>query len=315
MIGVLWLGVLAAGCGDESVSFDGGMPDAGSAGDAAIEASAADAGSDPDAGCTIAPVPWMPASTGGAAEEGILACMSRVRAAAESPHDARVPHDEVYALTTFGGGVETQDTACGGRADGSWFYAANAHRFSCGSRIRLVDRLRTRCVVVEVNDVGPHVCVEERTALPTWDVSPMAAAHLYGLSELGWIDHELAIGAQVKEDHPLGPCDEQLAADVNAGWIGGACASATDCTFEGASCNTEWPGGHCTQGCTTACPDREGASSYTVCADLGAGPTCLARCDFTLFSATGCRDGYACAIDTPTANGALRDVCLPAACR
>ena len=93
-------------------------------------------------------------------------------------------------------------------------------------------------------------------------------------------------------------------ANLNAGWIGGACGSDAECgLIEGGYCLLEpgapYPGGHCTQGCDLYCPDQEGAVT-TFCVDASdvgveaAGGLCHMRCDFGL-SPTGCRAGYQCA--------------------
>jgi hypothetical protein len=90
---------------------------------------------------------------------------------------------------------------------------------------------------------------------------------------------------------PVGPVD------INAGFIGGACASAATCTYADATCLAAWPGGHCSKACDRFCPDAAGMAT-TFCAagadvQAGAGGVCVQRCDFGK-SPTGCRDGYTC---------------------
>lgn len=290
----------------------GGQPsfDAGT-----LDASPFDGGT-PDGGCMPPPPPpeWVPVDTMGPDGEGVLACISRVGALT----DDRVPRDQGYDLTTFGGPGDEQPVACAGQpmADGTWYYAANAQRFSCGTYIRLVDPARARCVIVQVADVGPNACVEEAGARPIWDVSPLASQHLFGVSSAGWSEHRAVIGAPVGSDNALGPCDAQLATPTSflRGWIGGACDSPGDCNYASGECLTGWPGGTCSQPCTSSCPDRAGANAYTACIDVGDGTThCVARCDYTLF-ATGCRAGYACEERPHPTNGSVRPVCVPASC-
>jgi hypothetical protein len=278
-----------------------------------------DAGMPPaDSGCADppAPTPWMPVDTGGPAGETVSACLARVG----SRTDDRLPDEQRYDLTTFGGPGDEQPVACSGAADadGTWFYAANSQRFACGQRARLVDPARSRCVIVEVADLGPNACVEEAGGMPIWDVSPLAAQELFMVSSVGWSEHRAVFGAPVDSGNPLGPCDHlEDPSGINRQWIGGACTGAADCPFAGGAClgaADGWPGGHCTQTCTTNCPDRDGATAYTACADLDDGTTrCVARCDYTLY-ANGCRDGYGCFDSAHPTTGNNRRVCLPLMC-
>lgn len=313
---VLVLSYLGAlGCAGGPILIDGrsdaGLGDAGLADSAALDAAASDGGCAP-----TPPAGWSPIDTGGPDGETVSACLARVG----SRTDSRVPEDQGYDLTTFGGPGDEQDVACGGpRADGSWYYAAGSQRFACGQRVRLVSADRTRCVIVEVADVGPNACVEEAGARPIWDVSPLAAQHLVGSSSVGWSDHEAVLGAPVGSDNALGPCDAQLDAPDLAGFVGGPCASAADCTFDGAVCLTEaqgFPGGLCTRPCGGSCPDRAGAFAYTGCADVGPMVGCAARCDHTLFPETGCREGYGCETQPHPTDPSLpsRRVCVPLSC-
>ena len=101
--------------------------------------------------------------------------------------------------------ADTQATACGGRrADGNWYYAANAHRFGCGARFKVWnDR---GCVVVETADVGAHVCVEEAAGGAIWDLSPLAIQVLTGYSSAGWSEHIEIRSEPVNANTSLGPC-------------------------------------------------------------------------------------------------------------
>ena len=322
---------------DAGAMFDAGLVidassglDAGTALDAGIALDAGvprDAGSVADAStCTPieapSPAPWTRSSTGGPAGESVSACLAR----GPRPNvDPRIPQDQRYELTTFGGGTDTQPVSCGGmQADGTWYYAAGAQRFSCGQRIRLVDAARTHCVVVQVADLGPNLCVEAAGGAPIWDISPLAARHLYGGTSYGWSEHVGLVGAPVGSDSPLGPCDPQLASPAAflEGFVGGPCRSDADCRFAGGVCRTDaqgFPGGHCTAACASfGCPDQAGPNAFTGCADpTGRGEAlCAARCDHTLFPETGCRDGYGCFEQPHPTNptAPTRRVCVPLPC-
>ena len=104
--------------------------------------------------------------------------------------------------------------------------------------------------------------------------------------------------------------------NINAGWIGGPCNQDSDCAFDGGVCLPDeggYPRGMCTQECTRFCPDQEGMP-VTFCIDgVLMGPAaCVQRCDYILFSESGCRPGYRCTNrprtgEPDTTNG----VCLP----
>ena len=273
-----------------------------------------DAGVESDAGCMPAPpLPdWVPVDTGGPSGESVSACLARLG----SDTDDRRPVDQAYDLTTFGGPGDEQPVACPGTADadGTWYYAANSQRYACGQKVRLVNEARTSCVIVEVADLGPNSCVEEAGQMPIWDVSPLAANALFGVSSVGWSEHRQVRGAPVDNRNALGPCTLGGSGSFLAGFVGGPCTSAADCRYTGATCLTGLPGGACSLDCTTSCPDATGSVAYTACVDVGAARQCMARCDFTLFAA-GCRDGYACERRPhPTGAGEDRWVCLSAAC-
>ena len=326
-MGVAWRGALAAGiaaaiasgCGNGPFVIDARRDGAAEGADAAtpLDAGAMDGGPADGGSCGPPPLPaWVPTDTMGPDGEGVLACTMRVG----SLTDDRLPADQAYELTTFGAPSDVQPVSCAGAAvaDGSWYYAANAQRFSCGQRVRIVDAARSACVILEVADVGPSACVEEAARQPIWDVSPLAAQHLVGASSVGWSEHRGVWGAPVDAGNPLGPCDAHLAAPSLAGFIGGPCAGTADCGYPGGMCLAEadgFPGGACSLPCDTACPDRDGPFAYTACVAMAGGERrCLARCDFTLFE-RGCRDGYGCERRPhPTGAGDDRYVCVPTAC-
>ena len=91
-------------------------------------------------------------------------------------------------LTTFGGPGDGQSMACGeSKDDGSWYYAASKQRYGCGAHIQIT--ANGKCVVVETDDYGPDVCVENAAGGPIIDASPLVAEALFGASEEGWSDH------------------------------------------------------------------------------------------------------------------------------
>lgn len=321
----LCLSLSAGGCGGEGLitidARDGGGPGER---DSAAADGATDSGSTlpdsggADAGCVEAPAPrepWVPVDTGGPPGESVSACLARVG----SLTDDRLPEDQGYDITTFGGPGDEQPVSCASPdADGTWYYAANAQRFTCGQRIRMVDAARTRCVIVEVADLGPNACVEEAGAMPIFDVSPLASQALFDVDSVGWSEHRATFAAPVDNDNALGPCDHHTpSADRLAGFIGGECTSPVDCSYASSTCLTEaagYPGGLCTRPCTTGCPDADGPNAYTACHRFPDGSNrCVARCDFTLF-ATGCRDGYGCFDSPGLSGGPARQVCMPVTC-
>jgi len=182
-------------------------------------------------GSCEAPEPWVGADTQGPAGESVLGCLKRLG----SQIDTRIPVDQRYDLTTFGGPGDLQPVDCGDTrgADGTWYYAANKQRFACGTKVRLLDLARERCVVVEVADTGPNICVEEASGRPTWDVSPLASRQLFGVGQAGWSEGRGILGAPVHSSNALGPCDghsamaNQLGGAVVHAWTGrGQCGLA-----------------------------------------------------------------------------------------
>ncbi len=97
--------------------------------------------------------------------------------------------------------------------------------------------------------------------------------------------------------------------ELNQGWIGGACTSASSCSDPGYTsttlCETNgFTNGFCTQACTLSgstyvCPDAAqtgGTSGNTLtrCINANGLPRCTAECDFVQSPQTGCRPGYTC---------------------
>lgn len=117
---------------------------------------------------------------------------------------ASIPADRTYVITTFGGPGDQQPMSCGGRADGTWYYAASRQRYGCGARIAI--RANGRCVVAQTDDYGPDVCVERAAQRPIMDVSPAVARALFGSSGFGWSDRVTVTVDEVARSTPLGPC-------------------------------------------------------------------------------------------------------------
>jgi hypothetical protein len=92
----------------------------------------------------------------------------------------------------------------------------------------------------------------------------------------------------------------------NYHFIGGSCASASECPLATGQCLGAIPDGLCTQPCSGICPDSgEPFTAVTFCADLGSvlgsGPAgyCLSRCDTALYETNGgCRPGFHCGAAT-----------------
>lgn len=117
--------------------------------------------------------------------------------------------------------------------------------------------------------------------------------------------------------------------EFNTAWVGGKCASASECSSSAftrtAECETQgFPNGFCTQDCTLGsagryiCPDDTASAdaSGTKCvADDAGDPKCVGLCDFDL-SPTGCRPGYVCVLqqryETSTEDQ-IFPVCMPEA--
>lgn len=157
-------------------------------------------------------------STSGSSIEGVYD-LSGCHGTASSS----VPTDDRYVITTFGGAGDTQPMSCGGRADGTWYYAASRQRYGCGSRVAI--RANGKCVVAQTDDYGPDVCVERAANMPIIDVSPKVTRELFGTSSAGWSDHMVVTVEEVSTSTPLGPCTD--APPPPPGDDGAACPSAT----------------------------------------------------------------------------------------
>jgi hypothetical protein len=115
-----------------------------------------------------------------------------------------IPADHQYVITTFGGPGDAQPMSCGGYANGTSWYAASRQRYGCGSHIKV--EANGKCVVVQTDDYGPDVCVENAAHMPIIDVSPLVSKALFGESGAGWSDHMVVTVTEVDDATPLGPC-------------------------------------------------------------------------------------------------------------
>jgi MYXO-CTERM domain-containing protein len=140
-------------------------------------------------GCGTAPE--APVSRHSALTVGGCACASSGGCSALSFAD--IPADDIYYVTTFGGGGDNQTMACGGYADGTWAYIADSARFGCGAKL-IIAAGGKQCVA-HVADCGPNRCVEQAASssgcashFPIIDASPFITEYLLGVSSAGWSD-------------------------------------------------------------------------------------------------------------------------------
>jgi hypothetical protein len=114
------------------------------------------------------------------------------------------PADNLYYLTTFGGGSDNQRMACFGYADGRWLYIADSWRFGCRSRVKLTNPRTGRWCVTQVADVGPNICVERAAGKAIIDASPAVSRELYGIGSAGWSDRVVVRAELVAATTPVG---------------------------------------------------------------------------------------------------------------
>ncbi|MEO8875295.1 MAG: hypothetical protein ABI461_06900 [Polyangiaceae bacterium] len=123
-----------------------------------------------------------------------------------------VPSSGNYELTSFGGPGESGIMSCGDYTkNGSWYYAASRQRYGCGAHVKV--EANGKCVVVQTDDYGPDVCVENAAGRPILDASPLVSKYLFGTKSAGWSDHFAITVTEVDKSTPLGPC---AAADDSA---------------------------------------------------------------------------------------------------
>jgi hypothetical protein len=101
-----------------------------------------------------------------------------------------------------------------------------------------------------------------------------------------------------------------VAGGPTGSWIGEPCTADANCIAPNALCATNFPGGMCTVGCTTDCPQNpDKPEQETFCADFGTkGGYCLPTCTR---SVGGCRQGYECrTVYQAGSTTVTRDVCV-----
>jgi hypothetical protein len=155
-----------------------------------------------------------------------------------------IPSSGSFVLTTFGGPGDHQSMSCGGFADGTGWYAASRQRYGCGAHIKI--EANGKCVVVETDDYGPDVCVENAAGSPIIDASPRVSQALFGESGAGWSDHMKVTVTQVAAGTPVGPC--ATGGGGGGGGGGGTTGAACNC----ATLARDVPDGTCVQSATDA---------------------------------------------------------------
>src|SRR5450432_1929065 len=87
-----------------------------------------------------------------------------------------IPSSGAYELTSFGGPTESGIMSCGDYTkNGSWYYAASRQRYGCGAHVQV--EAKGKCVVVQTDDYGPDVCVENAAGAPILDASPLVSEY------------------------------------------------------------------------------------------------------------------------------------------
>lgn len=172
------------------------------------------------AGCMVGEDEATDATAGASVstiERGLTGC----RGVASSS----IPASGQYIITTFGGPGDHQPMSCGGYADGTRWYAASRQRYGCGSKLAI--RANGKCVVVEAEDYGPDVCVENAAGKPIMDVSPKVGRALFDEAGLGYSDRQIVTVEQVAASTPVGPCATTPTTPPPGGTTPTTCESAT----------------------------------------------------------------------------------------
>jgi hypothetical protein len=155
------------------------------------------------AGCT-ADVDILTEDTNATAGSSIISSSAASLSGCRGQASSSIPSDGRYVITTFGGPGDHQSMSCGGYADGTGWYAASRQRYGCGARVKL--EANGKCVVLQTDDYGPDVCVENAAGKPIIDVTPRASQYLFGTSSAGWSDRMVVTVTKVATGTPLGPC-------------------------------------------------------------------------------------------------------------
>ena len=229
-----------------------------------------------------------------------------------------IPASGKYVITTFGGPGDHQSMSCGGFADGTGWYAASRQRYGCGAKLQVT--ANGKCVVVEAQDYGPDVCVENAAGMPILDVSPKVSKALFNISGAGWSDHETVTVAEVGAGTALGPCTAAPTPPPSGGGdpppppTATSCSSATldrdvaEGTCVQSEADAKWYA--CSAGAWVAKSSTSGcAATYGYCdsATLGASVaprTCVqARSNSTWYQCNG--QGWVAPVDVAAQDGPL----------
>ncbi|CAN5914973.1 hypothetical protein BH11MYX3_BH11MYX3_29670 [soil metagenome] len=219
-----------------------------------------------------------------------------------------IPASGTYVITTFCGPGGHQSMSCGGYADGTGWYAASRQRYGCGAKLQV--SANGKCVVVEAQDYGPDVCVENAAGMPILDVSPKVSRALFNIAGAGWSDHETVTVEEVAAATPVGPCSTEPAPPAT----GTSCMSETlDREVAAGTCvQTSAAGGWsaCSAGAWVSRTSTAGCTAtfgYCDSATLGeavAPRTCVqARSNSTWYQCNG--QGWVTPVDVAAQTGAL----------
>lgn len=143
-----------------------------------------------------------------------------------------IPANGNYYLTSFGYSPSDNGVMYCGQSTktGSWFYAADAQRYNCGTRIAITNPATGNCAVAETDDVGPASWVEAAVGMPIIDASPLVSEYLFGVKGAGNTDKLLVHVAAVPASTPLGAghCPTS-GGDSGGGGAGGGGGGGTSC--------------------------------------------------------------------------------------
>lgn len=157
-----------------------------------------------------------------------------------------IPANGKYVITTFGGPGDHQAMSCGGYADGTGWYAASRQRYGCGAHLQVT--ANGKCVVVEAQDYGPDVCVENAAGMPILDVSPKVSKALFNESGAGYSDHLQITVEEVSASTPLGPCTAAPPPPPpGGGGTGGGGGTSTPTSCSSATLDRDVSEGTCVQ--------------------------------------------------------------------
>lgn len=138
-----------------------------------------------------------------------------------------IPSSGNYYLTSFGYSASDDGVMYCGQSTktGSWYYAADAQRYNCGTRIAITNPATGKCAVAETDDVGPASWVENAVSMPIIDASPLVSEYLFGVKGAGNTDKLLVHVVVVPSSTPLGAGN--CPSSGGGGGGGTSCYSAT----------------------------------------------------------------------------------------